>query len=419
MTLNINDLASEATESFDGPPQKDSTGAHRSFSSEDLAAIIGDVAQILLGPPNPAQSTKTNLRWGTRGSFSVDLNKGTWFDNEPPGEGGGTLALIERETGLHGDERFDWLRRKGFNGSGKSSKPDDRPKKRIRGDRHPTLGKPAITYPYTDELGALRYETARFEPKAFRPRQPDGNGSWFWDLEGVDTVPYRLPELIEAVANGRRIVVVEGEKDADALWTIRIPATCNQGGAGKWKLAYNLYLRSADVVIVADNDEPGRDHMLDVAAKLAGTADRIRLLDLGEAWPGCPLKGDTYDYLQCHAPEQFNALVDAATDYEPSAEEQINTAPAFSEEAIALDFANRHSGDLRYVSKWNAWFVWDSSCWREDEMRKVFSIARGICRELALTVNKPSESKRVASAKTRAAVVSLAVTHSPLFNVLG
>jgi len=38
----------------------------------------------------------------------------------------------------------------------------------------------------------------------------------------------------------------------------------------------------------------------------------------------------------------------------------------------------------------------------------VFSIARGLCRELGLTVNKPSESKRVASAKTRAAVVSLA-----------
>jgi putative DNA primase/helicase len=38
----------------------------------------------------------------------------------------------------------------------------------------------------------------------------------------------------------------------------------------------------------------------------------------------------------------------------------------------------------------------------------VFSMARTACRELALTINKPSESKRVASAKTRAAVVSLA-----------
>jgi putative DNA primase/helicase len=84
------------------------------------------------------------------------------------------------------------------------------------------------------------------------------------------------------------------------------------------------------------------------------------------------------------------------------------SAPAFSEEAIALNFANQHAADLRYVARWNQWFCWDGTCWREDETRKVFSIARGMCRELGLTINKPSESKRVASAKTRAAVVSLA-----------
>jgi putative DNA primase/helicase len=60
------------------------------------------------------------------------------------------------------------------------------------------------------------------------------------------------------------------------------------------------------------------------------------------------------------------------------------------------------------VAKWNQWFCWDHTCWRADETRKVFSIARGLSRELGLTVNKPSESKRIASAKTRAAVVSLA-----------
>jgi putative DNA primase/helicase len=88
--------------------------------------------------------------------------------------------------------------------------------------------------------------------------------------------------------------------------------------------------------------------------------------------------------------------------------EAFERAPAFSEEAIAIDFANRHADRLRYVAKWNQWFCWDGTCWREDETRKVFSIARGLCRELALTMNKSSESKRIASAKTRAAVVSLA-----------
>jgi putative DNA primase/helicase len=58
------------------------------------------------------------------------------------------------------------------------------------------------------------------------------------------------------------------------------------------------------------------------------------------------------------------------------------------------------------------WLIWDGACWREDEKRRIFTLARGICREVALTINKPSERRRIASAKTRAAVVSLACEDS-------
>jgi putative DNA primase/helicase len=84
------------------------------------------------------------------------------------------------------------------------------------------------------------------------------------------------------------------------------------------------------------------------------------------------------------------------------------TAPANSEEALALAFADRHANKLRYVAQWGQWFIWDSKCWRTDETRQVFSMARALCREAAAELNKASERKRVASAKTRAAVVALA-----------
>src|SRR5262245_27759743 len=87
---------------------------------------------------------------------------------------------------------------------------------------------------------------------------------------------------------------------------------------------------------------------------------------------------------------------------------RTDNAPPYSEEAIALDFATRHADGLRYVAKWNEWFIWDGTCWREDETRRAFTVARGLCRETAATANKPSERKKIASAKTRAAVVSLA-----------
>jgi putative DNA primase/helicase len=60
------------------------------------------------------------------------------------------------------------------------------------------------------------------------------------------------------------------------------------------------------------------------------------------------------------------------------------------------------------VAKWGEWLVWDGTCWRMDETRRVFTMARQLCRETAAEATSPIERKRIASAKTRAAVVSLA-----------
>mgnify|MGYP001421542005 CR=1 FL=1 len=66
------------------------------------------VAIELLGEPNRAQSTKTELRWGNRGAFCLDLQKGTWFDNET-GSGGGVVDLVMREQNLDKAGAAKWL----------------------------------------------------------------------------------------------------------------------------------------------------------------------------------------------------------------------------------------------------------------------------------------------------------------------
>ena len=93
---------------------------------------------------------------------------------------------------------------------------------------------------------------------------------------------------------------------------------------------------------------------------------------------------------------------------EDSGDDASLRAPAFSEEAIAILFATTHADKLRYVSKWGTWLIWDGTCWRFDEKRRVFTLARELCRRIALSANKPKEAKLIASAKTRAAVVGLA-----------
>ena len=53
--------------------------------------------KILRGEPNRAISSAREWRYGTHGSLSVDLEKGTWFDHEL-NEGGGCIDLILQEV---------------------------------------------------------------------------------------------------------------------------------------------------------------------------------------------------------------------------------------------------------------------------------------------------------------------------------
>lgn len=177
--------------------------------------------------------------------------------------------------------------------------------------------RPRITgvYGYTDAAGKLLYETIRYTPKDFRQRRPDGHGGWTWELRGVERVPYRLPELVAAVAAGRIIHVVEGEKDADALRRLGLVATSSPLGAGKWPAAWGQrFFLGAKVVVLPDNDEPGRSHAEDVARSLHGHAAEVRVIEL----PSLPDKGDVSDWIVAGGNiEQLRELVRTAPAWTP------------------------------------------------------------------------------------------------------
>lgn len=145
------------------------------------------------------------------------------------------------------------------------------------------------TYPYTDENGKLLYEVVRFEPKDFRQRRPNGNG-WDWGLGETRRVLYHLPRLIRSAP--KAVFVVEGEKDVHSLETLNLVATSASGGAGKWLPGYSESLKGRIVLILPDNDAPGRAHAKQVADSLAGIATP-RVLEL----PGLAPKGDVSDWI--------------------------------------------------------------------------------------------------------------------------
>jgi Protein of unknown function (DUF3631)/Toprim-like len=173
----------------------------------------------------------------------------------------------------------------------------------------------AAVHPYVDEEGKLLFEVVRYVPKKFSQRRPDGSGDVIWNLMGVRIVPYRLPELLEAIANERAVFVVEGEKDVESLAKLDIIATCNAGGAGNWKEEHAKYLKGADVIIIPDNDDQGRKHVESVAVSLSAFAARVRTLTL----PDLPPKGDVSNWIENGGTaEQLWALVEQAPDWRPA-----------------------------------------------------------------------------------------------------
>src|SRR5262249_11222134 len=187
-------------------------------------------------------------------------------------------------------------------------------------DREPA-GELERKYYYTDAAGEVVFEVWRYmNPKDFRPYY-DGR---FRLPPREKLVVYRLPAVIQGVKDKKTIYICEGEKDVDtAVERFDLIATCNQGGAGGgWKPHYNETFRDADVVIIPDNDDAGRNHAEKIAANLKGVASKIRILKLWESWKECPPKGDLTKWIEAgHTREEFDALVDAVPDYEPSAGE--------------------------------------------------------------------------------------------------
>ncbi len=176
-------------------------------------------------------------------------------------------------------------------------------------------------YNYLDQKGVLLYQAVRIEPgydgqkKSFVQRKPDGNGGWIKSLDGVRRVLYRLPELLAADKN-KPVWIVEGEKDADRLASLGLIATTNSGGSNaQWLEEYSFALRDRKIIIIPDNDEPGRKHALKIAQSLYQVGCESKVLAL----PDLPEKGDVSDWLNAkHTKAELIELAKACQKWKPS-----------------------------------------------------------------------------------------------------
>lgn len=154
-------------------------------------------------------------------------------------------------------------------------------------------GKEVERYPYTDEDGKILYYNIRYEPKDFR--LADKNGKRARMPKNMRWVPYNLPDVIAAVAEGRTVYWVEGERDVKSLMAEGEVATTNAGGAHRpLESEWAQYFEGADVVVVCDNDKPGRAYGRAVARLLINSVRSIQIAVSATPQP----KSDVTDHLR-------------------------------------------------------------------------------------------------------------------------
>jgi len=149
-------------------------------------------------------------------------------------------------------------------------------------------------WPYLDSSNREVFHMVRFKTpsgKAYRPIRPTHDGF------KIEYPPGPLPLLFLPLVNvARRVFVVEGEKAADAGRRIGLSCTTSAGGANGVSKTDWTPLAGRQVMILPDNDEPGRQYAQKVAGILRGLdpPPTVKIVEL----PGLPDKGDLSDFIK-------------------------------------------------------------------------------------------------------------------------
>jgi RecA-family ATPase len=237
----------------------------QSYDTKDVYAALCRNMEGVLGylypqgfaDPKAKKFYVGNINGEPGESLSVELQgpkAGLWHDFATQ-EGGDIFDLWRAARGL---SSFRETLKDAAEYSGATANTPRRTPKRKNPKGGEAWGVPTKTYSYLDAYGKVIAEVERFDweengvkKKTFRP----------WD---VASRSYRAPETrplynLPNIASAPEIIVVEGEKSADALIGQNIDATTAMGGAAAplEKTDWSP-LKGRKVVIWPDNDAPGR-----------------------------------------------------------------------------------------------------------------------------------------------------------------
>jgi uncharacterized protein (DUF983 family)/energy-coupling factor transporter ATP-binding protein EcfA2 len=199
-----------------------------------------------------------------------------------------------------------------------------------------------ITFEVRDLNGALVALHERIErsgKKTFVWRHPDGRKAQ-GDLKVADLPLYGVHRLQSADF----VVIVEGEKCAEALWSVGIPAVATYGATcdPADEPLRQVIERAPTVYLWSDNDDAGRKHMERLGKRLLALgATDVRWVE----WHDAPEKGDAADAVAQRV--DIRALLEAAKSFEPPEEAPQNGAtPPTSSQPTQCPFCQLSDDEL-------------------------------------------------------------------------
>ena len=207
-------------------------------------------------------------------------------------------------------------------------------------------------------------------------------------LRDVPQLLYRLPEL--HVERDATVFLVEGEKDVDRLRGGGLTATTAPRGASGWKPSHEKLLAGRDVVIIPDNDPPGRSFAEKAALGLVAIAKSVKVLTLD----GLAEKGDVSDWLDAgNTVDRLRELADAAPDWEPKLFDSRPGARPSTDYGNAERLVDQHGHSLRYVADWNKWLCYGTGPWQRDDDGEVTRRAKSTVRTIYGEAGKAESSE--------------------------
>jgi len=150
------------------------------------------------------------------------------------------------------------------------------------------------TYFYKDLHGKnvlriVRSKNCMTGKKTFAQFSRNADG-WFRGGFSGELVPYRY----ELWFKSKFVFLVEGEKVANYLIDLGIPATTTPGGANNWKTSFGKYFANMTVVILPDNDPPGFTYANSALNDISKYAKKAKIIEL----PGLQEKEDAFDWFE-------------------------------------------------------------------------------------------------------------------------